>query len=70
MWRGEERSVLSNEAYWHSFCLTDLPVLMMNWLRPRKGNGTIACRERDLKPDAAVRWLTYRQGAHGEGLIA
>ena len=40
----EERSVLPNETYWHSFCLTDLPVSVMSRLRFRKGNGTIACR--------------------------
>ena len=42
--REKRRSVLTNEAYWHSFCPTDLPVLTMSRLKSRKGNGTIACR--------------------------
>lgn len=42
--REKRRSVLTNEAYWHSFCPTDLPVPTMSWLKSRKGNGTIACR--------------------------
>jgi len=47
LWREEERRVRMNWAYWHSSCLTDLPVLVMNRLRFRKENGTIACRGTD-----------------------
>src|SRR4051812_42323753 len=45
LWREEERSVRKNEAYWHSFCPPGLPEPATSRLRPRKGNGTRACRD-------------------------
>src|SRR5689334_18779962 len=45
LWREEEGSVRKNEAYWHSFCPPSLPEPATSRLRPRKGNGTRACRD-------------------------
>jgi hypothetical protein len=41
----KKESVRKHEAYWQSFCPPGLLVPMMNRLRPRKGNGNIACRD-------------------------
>lgn len=46
---------------WENPCEPDLPVPVMNWLKSRKGNGTIACQEKAQTAEAIVGRAGHRK---------
>jgi hypothetical protein len=52
---------LHNLDSWENPCEPDLPVPVKNWLKLRKGNGTIACREKAQRAETIVGWAGHRK---------
>ena len=56
--KGEKLCILDS---WENPCEPDLPVPVKNRLKLRKGNGTIACREKAQTAEAIVGWAGHRK---------
>ena len=55
---------------WDNPCVPDLPVPVINWLKSRKGNGTIACREKAQTTETIVGREGHRKMRMAKAILS